>query len=126
MRKQHGFSMKEVVYKSNGYLDKTSLSRIERNERGISLKVAYALSKIYNISMEQLVEIILNEKIEINHMPFETSSFEKTLLEAYRLLDNDRKKIVYDIIWGLSTTSQHGIKDSELKLKEALLNTREA
>lgn len=122
MRKQHGYSIMAVVQKSNGMLDKTSLSRIERDERGVNLKVAYALSRIYNIPMENLSERIIHGKIEVDKMPFETSDDERTLLEAFRFLEKDRKKIVFDIVWGLAEFGRYDSNDSEQRLRESLAN----
>ncbi|MFH1537725.1 MAG: helix-turn-helix transcriptional regulator [bacterium] len=59
MRKQRGLSLGEVVEKSKNQIDKTTLSRIERNERGVSLTAAYLLSKIYGEDFEDFSRKIL-------------------------------------------------------------------
>jgi len=49
-------TINEAAAMTGGKVDKTSLSRIERGERGISLKVAYCLSKLYGVDMEKIAE----------------------------------------------------------------------
>ncbi|MEW6200770.1 MAG: helix-turn-helix transcriptional regulator [bacterium] len=59
LRKKHRMSLDEVVELSGNQIDKTTLSRVERNERGVSLKNAYLLSKIYKVDFKTLSEKIL-------------------------------------------------------------------
>lgn len=59
MRIQRGLSLGDVVEKSKNQIDKTTLSRVERNERGVSLTAAYLLSKIYGEDFETFARKIL-------------------------------------------------------------------
>lgn len=54
VRIKKGLTINEVVEMSGGKVDKTSISRIERDERGISMKIAYYLSKVYGISIDDI------------------------------------------------------------------------
>ncbi len=55
-REKAGLSLRQVVLMTNNETDKTTLSRIEMNERGISLKLAYLLSKVYGVDFETLTK----------------------------------------------------------------------
>ena len=48
LRLKHKLSLDDVVELSCNQIDKTTLSRVERNERGVSLRNAFFLSKIYS------------------------------------------------------------------------------
>ena len=56
LRIKAGLAMSEIAEMTGGKVDKTTLSRIERNERGVSLKVAYYLSLVYGVSIEEIAE----------------------------------------------------------------------
>lgn len=51
-----GMTIGEASAMTGGNVNKTSLCRIERGERSISLKVAYYLSKLYGVDMEKIAE----------------------------------------------------------------------
>ncbi|MFA6449892.1 MAG: helix-turn-helix transcriptional regulator [bacterium] len=98
LRQQRGFTIREVVKASGGMLDKTTVSRIERDERGLSLKAAYCFSKIFNISMETLYELLNKKKVPANAIPFDTSPQEREFLAIYRTLNIRHRKMVVEIV----------------------------
>ena len=121
LRQQNGLTIKQVVDMSHDILDKTTISRIERDERGISLKAAYAFAKIYNVSLDELCEYVLGRKIDLTHVPFETSDDERLLLENYRYLSSQRKKSVHEVVRGLSLTKQpYSSSVARKRLRETL------
>jgi transcriptional regulator with XRE-family HTH domain len=108
MREQNGLTIKEVSDRSVDILDKTTISRIERDERGLSLKAAYALSRIYNVNIIEICEHATGRKINVEHVPFETSLEERRMIARFRVLSSQRKKAVREIIRGLSLVSSDG------------------
>ena len=62
LRSDKGLSLDEVVERAKNQIDKTTLSRIERNERGVSLTAAFLLSKIYDEDFEAFSRKILQLK----------------------------------------------------------------
>lgn len=62
LRVQKGLSLGDVVEKSLDQVDKTTLSRVERNERGVSLATAYLLAKIYGEDFETFAKKLLSLK----------------------------------------------------------------
>ncbi len=102
IRLQKGLSIQDVVGLSGGMLDKTMLSRLERNERGISLRGAYCLSKIYGIEMETLAEMAIGREVVIREIPFDTSPEERDMILRFRSLDGKYRKLSFEIIRGFS------------------------
>ena len=101
LRLQQGLSIRDVVSASEDMLDKTTLSRIERDERGLSLKAAYCLSRIYNVDMETLAQIVLKKKVSHQRAPFDTSAAERKFLKKHRALSRKHQRIVMEITNGL-------------------------
>ncbi len=101
LRENQGLSIREVVAASDGVLDKTTLSRIERDERGLSLKAAYLFSQIYNIGMEELCEMAVNRKAKPSRPPFDASATERKLVETYRELNRKRQRTLDEVAKGL-------------------------
>jgi len=97
LRKQRGLTIREVVKSSEGNLDKTTISRIERDERGLSFKAAYCFSKIYGINMETLYELVNRKKVSPDAIPFDTSPQERDFLEVYRALTMRHRRIIAEI-----------------------------
>lgn len=121
IREQNGLTIKQVVALSEGMLDKTTISRIERDERGLSIKAAYALAKIYHADISEICELSLGLKINITHVPFDTSSDERRLILNYRHLSRARQKAVQEITKGLCL-ARHPENSAEARrrLMEAL------
>jgi len=94
IRTNQGLSIRDVVMASDRILDKTTLSRIERDERGLSLKAAYCLSKIYNINIESLAEISAGKKIKHERIPFDATLEERVFLNKYRILSSRHRKML--------------------------------
>lgn len=61
-RHERGLSLKDVADKSQDQISKQALSGIEHNRRGLPMKTIYLLSKIYNISFEELALKVLHEQ----------------------------------------------------------------
>lgn len=120
IRKQSGLTIKQIVHMSEGILDKTTISRIERDERGLSLKAAYILSKIYKIDIYELCELAMDKKIAPKRVPFDTSEKERALIEDYRLLPEKRKNAVREIIRGMAMAAE---EDSSVKMRRKLKET---
>jgi transcriptional regulator with XRE-family HTH domain len=125
LRKQSGLSIREVVRQSNGCLDKTAISRIEMGDRGISFKAAYALSKIYKIDIAIIAEQTFVGNVDISNTHFNTSSDERALIDIYRLLPKKQKRVLFDIVFGLSQTGDAvSVKDIRKKISAALCSLR--
>jgi len=104
-------------------LDKTTVSRIERDERGLSLRAAYCFSKIYNIGMETLYELLTKKKVAQSAIPFDTSAQEREFLAIYRMLSLKRRRMVVEIVravalMGDSLSVENGRKQLIKELKE--------
>jgi transcriptional regulator with XRE-family HTH domain len=98
LRQQRGLTIRDVVKASGGMLDKTTVSRIERDERGLSLKAAYCFSKIFNISMETLFELLHKKKVPQSAIPFDASPQEREFLTVYRTLSIRHRRMVGEIV----------------------------
>ena len=98
MRGQSGLSLRQVVMMSAGMLDKTTVSRVEKNERVPSLRAAYAFSRIYRIRMENIAELALDRKLIPGPPPFAVSDSEKEMLEKIRRLPKPRRALIAEII----------------------------
>lgn len=102
LRQQRGLTLREVIKASNGLLDKTTVSRIERDERGISLKAAYAFSKVFDVHMETLFELITGMKVPHSAIPFDTSQQERDFLKTYRVLAPKHRRSMNEIVRALA------------------------
>ncbi len=71
LRETAGLTIRDVVAMTGEEIDKTTVSRIERNERKISLKAAYYFSKIYGVDLEELAKKSLGEKARIKKIKVE-------------------------------------------------------
>ena len=101
IRSQKGMSMRQVMDRSEGMLDKTTISRIENDDRKLSLKAAYAFSRIYRINMAELVEMDLGFRIPAGEAPFAVSPEEKKMMQSCRALDRRRREMVHEIVAAL-------------------------
>lgn len=106
MRKQNGYSLREVVLKSKGMLDKTTVSRIEKDARMPSLRAVYALSKIYRVKMEAIAEMALGKKLEPTAMPFSMSASEKEMIMNFRRLSKKEKNLFAELLAMLAAHSK--------------------
>jgi transcriptional regulator with XRE-family HTH domain len=102
LREQKDLSMRQVMIRSQGLLDKTTISRIEKNERSLSLRAAYAFSKIYQSKLSDLAEIELGVKIPDGDPPMTVSAMEKDLLRQFRRLGRARKTMAMEVVLGLA------------------------
>lgn len=66
LRLKSGLTIREVVAMTGEELDKTTVSRIERNERKLSFKAAYYFSEIYGVPMNELAKMDLGAKSRIH------------------------------------------------------------
>lgn len=98
LRSQSGLSLRQVVLMSDEMLDKTTVSRIEKNARVPSLRAAYAFSRIYRVKMENIAELALNKKLIPGPPPFAVSDNERELLEKLRSLPRARRNLAIEII----------------------------
>lgn len=64
-RIKSGLTIREVVAMTGDELDKTTVSRIERDERKLSFKAAYYFSEIYGVPMNELARMALGSKARI-------------------------------------------------------------
>jgi transcriptional regulator with XRE-family HTH domain len=55
-RLSKGMTIRDVVEMACEEIDKTTISRIERNERKLSLKAAYYFSQIYGLSLDDIAK----------------------------------------------------------------------
>ena len=65
MRQKAGLTIREVVAMTGDELDKTTVSRIERNERKLSFKSAYYFSEIYKVPLSDIARLSLGSKARI-------------------------------------------------------------
>lgn len=127
IRNQCGLTISEVADNSKGILDKTAISRIERDERGLSLKAAFAFSRTYNIQMETIMHFIVKDKPNAIRETFETSLEERRFIEMYRLLPKDRKIVFQEISRGLAIVAENGAPpETRKKLKTVIDDFRAA
>ncbi|MFA6449651.1 MAG: helix-turn-helix transcriptional regulator [bacterium] len=68
LRKKAGLTIRDVVEMSGDEIDKTTISRIERDERGLSLKAAFFFSEIYEVSIEELAKKMLGAKARVRKL----------------------------------------------------------
>ena len=109
LRSQSGLSLRQVVLMSNEMLDKTTVSRIEKNARTPSLRAAYAFSQIYRVKMENIAELALDKRVIPGPPPFAVSDHERELLEKLRALPRVRRNLVVEIIGCLVQHSESGV-----------------
>jgi transcriptional regulator with XRE-family HTH domain len=64
-RLKHAFTIRDIVEMSGDSLDKTTISRIERNERKVSLKAAYVFSELYDIDLKAMAKKALGEEVKV-------------------------------------------------------------
>lgn len=105
VRLQKGLSMDKVVEKTGNEIDKTTLSRIELGKRSLSLKCAYFLARIYDINLDDFVEMAIGRKMPPEKTHFDISPEEKKMVLNYRKLLPELKVIVKNII--NNNTLQH-------------------
>lgn len=98
LRSQSGLSLRQVVLMSGEMLDKTTVSRIEKNTRVPSLRAAYAFSRIYRVKMENIAELALNKKLIPGPPPFAVSDSERELLKKLRSMPRARRNLATEII----------------------------
>jgi len=68
LRKKKGLTIREVVLMTGSEIDKTTISRIERSERKISLKAAFYFSQIYDVPMEEVAKKEMGAKAKIKQV----------------------------------------------------------
>lgn len=68
LRLEKGLTIREVVLMTSEEIDKTTVSRIERDERKISLKAAFFFSQIYGVSLEEIARKELGAKAKIKQV----------------------------------------------------------
>jgi len=126
LRLQRGLTIREVVKQSNGMLDKTTVSRIERDDRGISFRSAYCFSKIYNIEMSILFELLNGKKVAAAQIPFDTSSQEREMLKLYRTLSRTRRRTIDEIVKAMALLGDFPtVEEGRRQLLKELINTKE-
>jgi transcriptional regulator with XRE-family HTH domain len=64
-RLKQGLTIRDIVEMSGDSLDKTTISRIERNERKLSLKAAYVFSELYDIDLKTMAKKAVGEDVKI-------------------------------------------------------------
>ena len=64
-RLKNGYTIRDIVEMSGDSLDKTTISRIERNERKVSFKAAYVFSELYDIDLKTLAKKSLGEETKV-------------------------------------------------------------
>ncbi len=101
VRHQKRLTLQEVESVSKGILDKTTVSRIERDDRRVSFRAACAFSKVYGISLDTLANIQGCETLDNPDVPFDTSDYERRIIIMYRNLSSSQQKTVEDIVRGL-------------------------
>lgn len=124
LREQKDLSMRQVMIRSKGLLDKTTISRIEKNKRRLSMRAAYAFSKIYGTPLDDIAEREIGISLGESPPPLVVSSLEKLLLERFRQLSRSRKLLVLDIVTGLSLLATRD-DDPRRALEQALGQERE-
>jgi transcriptional regulator with XRE-family HTH domain len=61
LREKADYTIRDVVEMCDGGLDKTTISRIERDERKMSLLAAYIFSEIYDMDIKALAKKALGD-----------------------------------------------------------------
>mgnify|MGYP006285179777 CR=1 FL=1 len=70
-RLKNEYTIRDVVLMTGNEIDKTTISRIERGERKISLKAAFYFSQIYDVSMDEIARKVLGKKARIKKVKIE-------------------------------------------------------
>jgi transcriptional regulator with XRE-family HTH domain len=65
LRKKAGYTIRDVVEMTCDEIDKTTISRIERDERGLSFKAAFYFSEIYGIDLNEMAKKMLGSKARV-------------------------------------------------------------
>lgn len=68
LRLKKGYTIRQVVLMTGNEVDKTTISRLERNERTLMLKAAYLLSKIYSVDFEVLTVKALGKAAKVHKL----------------------------------------------------------
>ena len=63
-----GLTMSEVATMTGSATDKTALSRIENNGRGITFKLAFFLSGIYGIDIKRLTKNYMGKEAKVHKL----------------------------------------------------------
>lgn len=101
LRKQKGYSIRQVVIKSDGMLDKTTVSRIERGERGVSVRALYAFSRIYDVPADNMLAYLIKEHVESDNIPFDANDEERRMIEDYRRLSRRSQNVLRELLGSL-------------------------
>ncbi|MEW6200409.1 MAG: helix-turn-helix transcriptional regulator [bacterium] len=107
LRQQRGYSIRQVVIKSSNTLDKTTISRVEHDQRKLSLKTAYYLAKIYGVTVLDLVEKVVDDRAIVQEVPFNVSLEEQKLVHKFRNLPPALRVSFKNIIYGLTETGEN-------------------
>lgn len=111
LRKQKDLTMRDVMDRSHGILDKTTISRVEKNQRNLTLRAAYAFSRIYQVPMDVLAETCIGTTLETSEAPLRLSRSEEELIRNFRQLTRSKKFTLMEMIKGfllLGYASPHG------------------
>lgn len=123
IRESRGLTIKQVVNMSGDLLDKTTISRIERDERGLSIKAVYALASVYNIELKDVCELYIGKKLKISHVPFDVTPEEQRLITLYRQMSRGRQRSLQEIARGLCLARPpEPASETKRKLANALRN----
>lgn len=76
-RINEGLTMRDVGKMSGGVMDKTTISRIERNERGLTLKAAFFFSEIYGIDIKTLAKKFMGDEAKVHKLTAEHKKMRK-------------------------------------------------
>lgn len=110
LREQKDLSMRQVMIRSQGLLDKTTISRIEKNQRRVSMRAAYAFARIYEVPLEEIAAVEIKKAIPQKEAPLVVSSLEKSLLERFRQLPRSRKLMMLDMATGLAIMASGSVE----------------
>ncbi|MEW6203359.1 MAG: helix-turn-helix transcriptional regulator [bacterium] len=121
LRQQRGYSIRQVVIKSSNTLDKTTISRVEHDQRKLSLKTAYYLAKIYGVTLLDLVEKTVSDKKTIQDVPFNVSGEEQKLVHKFRNLPPALRVSFKNIIYSLTEIGEN-LNLMETKFPQFLKN----
>lgn len=98
IRKEKGFSIRNVVIRSRGLLDKTTVSRIERGERSLSIRALYAFSQIYDIPSDHILAQLIGEPVDSARECFDVNEEERALIDLYRKLPRRRQNMLRELM----------------------------
>jgi transcriptional regulator with XRE-family HTH domain len=125
LRKQSGLSIREIVERSNGLLDKTAISRIEKGQRGVSFRSAYIFSRIYDVDIKVIAGKTFEGEMAFKDYPKNKNVEEQSLIEIFRLLPKDRKKILLNVALSIAEASEAGSREkARKKVSESLRSAR--